>query len=630
MAGLKTATGEEIDGSFELRVEGQPRVLTLCVTGDLHVGGLVRRILGALGDPRPWADHALWWEQQRRWLLGPSPTLDALGVGGGSRLRFAPRHRPLRLRLPGGGVLRLRLNFAGTPGRAVATACGLLGVSHPEELSLLRPERGEGRGAPPAPPELDLTHLRPRTDEAPPPPLPPELLRALRSPKNGGRGPPGPPRSPPGNAQLRRARLHARWLDVGRSLLEQGVAEDEELQLRFKYPCATGLDPQEGPRVALLQEEALGAILAEEIECSEEQGLRFAALQYQIEGEEWGDGGDPQDPPEPPDLDTALERLELSLGGGGTPGPAEELGAPPELQEELEICRPSPWPFWGSRPAPARAVLSGSSLSLWTPPGPGGPQEQLNLRGCEVTPQVDLGAQKFGIKLRLPSPGGGGETLLQCRDAPQFSRWVCGCRAAAGGGSPSAAALRAQIRGVLGVLGVQPDGGDPPGTPPRPPPDPRRLLPPRLQRRLKGKQFTQRLLEVLLREGPLSPPQARLRFVEAWRALPGFGLGHFVVRFRGAPQDELLAVGPSRLLRLPLGSGAVRRSWSHRELQRWDVNWDSQQVRLWLSGDVTLALRVLSAPPRALHQFLGGYLALGGPPRDPRELQRLMEGGYDP
>ncbi|XP_062368076.1 fermitin family homolog 3-like isoform X2 [Cinclus cinclus] len=526
MAGLKTASGEEIDGSFELRVEveesegqgdvgqgqggvgqgqggvgqGQPRVLTLCVTGDLHVGGLMRRIADAFGQPRDWSDHALWWEQQRRWLHNPSPTLDSLGVGGGSRLLFTPRHRPLRLRFPAGGVLRLRLNFAGTPGRA----------------------GGESVWA-------------------------------------------------------------ARWLDVGRSLMEQGVAEDQELLLRFKYPCAMGLDPQDGLRLALLHEEALGALLAEEIECTQEQGMLFAVLQ-------------------------------------------EELGAPPELEEELEIYRPSLWPFRGSRPT--RARLSGSSLSLWTPPGPGGPQQELNLNECEVTPEVDLGAQKFGIKLRVRTPGGMSETLLRCRDAPQFSRWFCGCRVASGvGGSPSPTEF---TRGVLEVLGVQPDGGDPPGTPSRPPPDPRLLLPPRFQSKLKGKQFTQRFLEVLYQVGPLSPPQARLRFLQAWKDLPGFGMGTFLVRFRGAGHDEVLAVGPSQLLRIDPRSGSVTRSWSYSDLRQWDVNWDSQQVRLWLSGDVTLGLRVLSAPPRVLHQFLGGYLALGGPPRDPQELQRLLEGGYDP
>ncbi|XP_027487075.1 fermitin family homolog 3-like [Corapipo altera] len=558
-SGLKTASGEDIDGSFELQVEveeggamgqgdatgqgdavGQPsppaalRILALRVTGDLHIGGLMRLIVETIGEARDWSDHALWWVQQRRWLLPPGPPLDALGVGGGSRLRFAPRHRPLRLRLPGGHVLRLHLDFARTPGRGVARVCSLLGIRNPEELSLLRPEEeggGEGRGrkgrAPAqVPPDLDLTHLRPRADEAPPPALPPEQLRVLVTPR-GGRDPPTFPRTRRGNLLLRRAQLHARWLDASRSLMEQDVVDDEELLLRFKYPCAMGLDPQEGGlRIALLHEQARGALLAEEIDCTEEEMLLFAALQYQIDGAEGGS---------------------------------------------------SRWPFWGSRPA--RAVLSGSSLSLWSLPRSGGPPQQLNLRGCEVTPDMDLGAQKFYIKLRVPTPEGMSETLLRCRDVAA-------------------------------------------------------VAPPRFQRKFKAKQLTPRLLEVLHRVGALTPGQARLRFVEAWRALPEFGLGHFVVRFQGARRDEILAVGPSQLLRIDPGSGTITRSWRHSDLRQWDVNWDSQQVRLWLTGDVTLGLRVLSAAPRVLHQFLGGYLVLGGQrpgqPPDPDVLRRLMEGGDDP
>ncbi|NWU87704.1 URP2 protein, partial [Onychorhynchus coronatus] len=193
-----------------------------------------------------------------------------------------------------------------------------------------------------------------------------------------------------------------------------------------------------------------------------------------------------------------------------------------------------------------------------------------------VTPDVDLGAQKFCIKLRVPTLEGMSETLLRCRDAPQYARWVAGCHLASRGGSATSLGAEAQ-----GVLGVQPGKEDP--TVPswalsRPPPDPQQLLPPRFQRKFKAKQLTPRLLEVLHRVGALTPVQARLRFVEAWRALPGFGLGHFVVRFQGAGRDEILAVGPSQLLRIDPASGAVTRSWRHSDLRQWDVNWDSQQV----------------------------------------------------
>ncbi|XP_010571129.1 PREDICTED: fermitin family homolog 3-like [Haliaeetus leucocephalus] len=347
MAGLKTASGEAIDGSFELQVEveegdavGQagsppaaPRALALRVTGDLHVGGLMLLIVETVGVQRDWSDHALWWAQRRQWLLRPGRTLDALGVGGDARLRFAPQHRPLRLRLPNRRRLRLRLSFAQPLAHVVAQACRLL------------------------------------------------------------------------------------------------------------------------------------------------------------EGRHW-----------------------VVLGVTGAGCPQEELTTVPELAEELEIYRPRKLTLRGFRPT--WAVLKETSLSY---------------------------------------------------------------------------------------------GRSPP------------LVP--------------RILEVLHRVGALSPAQARLRFLEAWRALPGFGLAYFLVRFKGSRRDEVLGVGPSRLLRLDPGTGSVTRAWRYSALRQWNVNWDTQQVTLELEGEVTLALCVLSAPCQALHEFLGGYLCLGGrQPGQPLDLRLFhkLTGGQEP
>ncbi|XP_074713659.1 fermitin family homolog 3-like isoform X1 [Strix uralensis] len=664
MAGLKTASGEAIDGSFELQVEveegdaaGQPgppaapRALALRVTGDLHVGGLMLLIVESVGVQRDWSDHALWWAQRRQWLLRPGRTLDALGVGGDARLRFAPQHRPLRLRLPNRRRLRLRLSFAQPLAHGVAQACRLLGIRHPEELSLLRPpeeeeEGGEGRKgrAAPPPPDFDLSHLLlpageegPRTE--PLPHLPPGCYRMLAAPR-GGLGPVAPPRPPRGNPLLRRTRLHARWLQSSRSLMEQDVADDEELLLRFKYHCVLDLDPERDElRLALLYEQARWALLTEEIDCTEEEMMLFAALQYHIDevggsGEPGGAGGGN----DLDDLDTALSNLEVKLGGDAEPpGPLEELTTIPELAEELEIYRPRKLTLRGFRPT--WAVLKEMSLSYGrSPPAPGEPLQQLNLRGCEVTPDVDVGAQKFCIKLLVAAPEGMSEIHLRCRDAPQYARWVAGCRLASRGRSLADASFEAEARGVLGVLGLQPGGGPSlpptaPGAPQRPPPDPRVLLAPRFQRKVKAKQLVPRILEVLHRVGALSPAQARLRFVDAWRALPGFGLAYFLVRFKGGRRDEVLGVGPSRLLRLDPGTGSVTRTWRYSALRQWNINWDTQQVTLELEGEVTLALWVLSAPCQALHEFLGGYLCLGGrQPGQPLDLNLFhkLTGGQEP
>ncbi|XP_040437402.1 fermitin family homolog 3-like isoform X1 [Falco naumanni] len=670
MAGLKTASGETIDGSFELQVEveegdagGQapppagppcppaaPRTLALRVTGDLHVGGLMLLIVETVGVQRDWSDHALWWVQRRQWLLRPARTLDALGVGGDARLRFAPQHRPLRLRLPNRRCLRLRLSFAEPLAQGVSQACRLLGIRYPEELSLLWPLEeeeagGEGRkgSSPPPPPDFDLSHLALPPGEGgsvssePLPHLPPDCYRMLVAPR-GGLGPIAPPRTPRGNPLLRRTRLHAGWLDSSRSLMEQDVADDEELLLRFKYHCFLDLGPQQdSPRLALLYEQARWALLTEEIDCTEEEMMLFAALQYHIDevvgsGEPGGAGGGS----DLDDLDVALSNLEVKLGGGTEPlSPLEELAPVPELAEELEIYRPRKLALRGFRPT--WAVLKETSLSYGrSPPTRGEPLQQLNLRGCEVTPDVDVGAQKFCIKLLVAAPEGMSEIQLRCRDAPQYARWLAGCRLASRGRSLGGAALGAEAQGVLGVLGLPPGGGGsapPPAGPPRPPPDPRVLLAPRFQRKVKAKQLVPRILEVLHRLGALPLPQARLRFLEAWRALPGFGLAHFLVRFKGSRRDEVLAIGPSRLLRLEPGSGTVTRAWRHSALRQWNVNWDTQQVTLELEGQVTLALAPRSAPCRVLHEFLGGYLCLAGrqpgQPLDLRLFQQLT-GGQEP
>ena len=82
-----------------------------------------------------------------------------------------------------------------------------------------------------------------------------------------------------------------------------------------------------------------------------------------------------------------------------------------------------------------------------------------------------------------------------CPQAPQYARWLAGCRLAARGRSLATAASGAEARGVLGVLGLHPGGGTDTDTPntttsaaPPPPPDPRLLLAPRFQRKFKAKQ----------------------------------------------------------------------------------------------------------------------------------------------
>lgn len=70
------------------------------------------------------------------------------------------------------------------------------------------------------------------------------------------------------------------WLDSSLSIMEQGVREFDTLLLRFKFYSFYDLNPKyDAVRINLIYEQAKWAIMNEEIDCTEEEMLMFAALQ---------------------------------------------------------------------------------------------------------------------------------------------------------------------------------------------------------------------------------------------------------------------------------------------------------------------------------------------------------------
>lgn len=97
--------------------------------------------------------------------------------------------------------------------------------------------------------------------------------------------------SPPPNNEAKEAQLHPRtlverarmnvgWLDSSLSIMEQGVREFDTLLLRFKYYSFYDLSHKhDAVRINQIYEQAKWQILNEEIDCTEEEMLLFAALQ---------------------------------------------------------------------------------------------------------------------------------------------------------------------------------------------------------------------------------------------------------------------------------------------------------------------------------------------------------------
>ncbi|XP_023603123.1 fermitin family homolog 3 [Myotis lucifugus] len=573
MAGMKTATGDYIDSSWELRVfvgEEDPEAesVTLRVTGESHIGGVLLKIVEEINRKQDWSDHAIWWEQKKLWLLQTHWTLDKYGILADARLFFGPQHRPILLRLPNRRALRLRASFSQPLFQAVAAICRLLSIRHPEELSLLRaPEKKEKKKKEKEPEEevYDLTKVVLAGGMAP------ALFRGMPAHFSDSaqteacyhmlsrpQPPPDPlllQRLPRPSSLLDKTQLHSRWLDSSRCLMQQGIKAGDTLWLRFKYYSFFDLDPKTDPvRLTQLYEQARWDLLLEEIDCTEEEMMVFAALQYHIN--KLSQSGEVDEPagsdPGLDDLDAALSNLEVKLEGSARTDVLDSLTAIPELKDHLRILRPRKLTLKGYRQH--WVVFKETTLSYYKSQdeAPGDPIQQLNLKGDGILAFLSL--QRAGT-------GGPGSQ-------PQ---------------GPDASAE-----------GLNPYG----------------LVAPRFQRKFKAKQLTPRILEAHQNVAQLPLSEAQLRFIQAWQSLPDFGISYFIVKFKGSRKDEILGIANNRLIRIDLAVGDVVKTWRFSNMRQWNVNWDIRQVAIEFDEHINVAFSCVSASCRIVHEYIGGYIFL--------------------
>ncbi|XP_023290641.1 unc-112-related protein-like [Orussus abietinus] len=82
---------------------------------------------------------------------------------------------------------------------------------------------------------------------------------------------------------VERARMNVAWLDSSLSIMEQGIREFDTLRLKFKFYSFYDLNPKtDAVRINMIYEQAKWQLLAEEIDCTEEEMLMFAALQVHV------------------------------------------------------------------------------------------------------------------------------------------------------------------------------------------------------------------------------------------------------------------------------------------------------------------------------------------------------------
>uniref|UniRef100_A0A8C7IFE1 FERM domain containing kindlin 3b n=1 Tax=Oncorhynchus kisutch TaxID=8019 RepID=A0A8C7IFE1_ONCKI len=611
--------------------------ITVSVTSDLHIGGVILKLVEKSQVKRDWSDHALWWEQKQQWLLRTAWTLEKCGIQADAVLIFMAQHKSLRLGLPNGLTLRLRACFSGPVFRTVLGICKMLNIRRPEELSLLRPvEEKKRKKDKDLSEELhDLTEpiltlacfpsypvSRPCLYNG----MPAHFADSLQTEKVYKMlsvSQPAP--APEAIAKLYRpasvvdkAHIHSRWLDSSRSLMQQGVQENDRLWLRFKYYCFHDLEPKyDVVRLTQMYEQARWAILLEDIDCTEEEMLLFGAIQYHINKLSLSEPQTMTSSPAMDDLDSALQGLEVKLDGAES--------SPQDMPKRLTLKGYKQ--YWFKFKDASISYYKSKEESL------GEPIQQINLKGCEAAPDVNVAGQKFCIKLLIPAPEGMNEVYLRCENEEQYSRWMAACRLASKGKSLADRLFQSEVQSILSFLAMQ-------QTNPNTHTDDsmsintHSLVSPRYSKKYKVKQLTPRILEAYQNVAQLSLTDALLRFLQIWQALPDFGISFVVVRFKGSRKDEVLGIAPNRLIRIDLGVGDVVKTWRYNNMRQWNVNWDIRQVAIEFDGNVNMAFSCVTADCKIVHEFIGGYIFMSTRSREQsdtlnEELFHKLTGGHE-
>ncbi|KAK6481427.1 fermitin family-like protein 2-like [Huso huso] len=297
--GIRMPDGCYADGTWELRmhVTDLHRDVSLRVTGEVHIGGVMLKLVEKLDVKRDWSDHALWWEKKKTWLLKTHWTLDKYGIQADARLLFTPQHKLLRLQLPNMKHMKVKVNFSDRVFKAVSDISKTFNIRHPEELSLLRkpqdPKKkkkkleeaeedalelegplitpgsdsdvifiGPVKGSIYSSPGLYSKTMTPTYDSRDGSPLSPTSAWFGDSPLSEGNpsilAVSQPIASPDilsklykPQSLLDKAKINQGWFDSSRSLMEQDVKENEVLLLRFKYHSFFDLNPKVPSKIAL-------------------------------------------------------------------------------------------------------------------------------------------------------------------------------------------------------------------------------------------------------------------------------------------------------------------------------------------------------------------------------------------
>uniref|UniRef100_A0A3B3RYH9 FERM domain containing kindlin 2 n=1 Tax=Paramormyrops kingsleyae TaxID=1676925 RepID=A0A3B3RYH9_9TELE len=616
--GIRMPDGCYADGTWELKmhVTDLHRDVSLRVTGEIHIGGVMLKLVEKLDVKKDWSDHALWWEKKKMWLLKTHWTLDKYGIQADARLLFTPQHKLLRLQLPNMKHMKVKVNFSDRIFKAVSDICKtfskpymhvfniflfvcllLLGsiYSSPGLYSKTMTPTYDSRDGSPLSPtsawfgDSPLSEGNPSILAVSQPISSPDILVKLYKPQSF----------------LDKAKINQGWLDSSRSLMEQDVKENEVLLLRFKYHSFFDLNPK---------------VVVVSIDFSERFVLykQYHINKLSIMSSDNHMNNSEKDVDE---VDAALSDLEITLEGGKTSNTLGDITSIPELADYVKVFKPKKLTLKGYKQYWCTFKDITISCFKSREEAHGTPAHQMNLRGCEVTPDVNISGQKFNIKLLIPVADGMNEIWLRCDTEKQYAHWMAACRLASKGKTMADSSYNLEVQNILSFLKMQHMNPDPQiiAEPINADINSECLVSPRYLKKYKNKQISARILEAHQNVAQMSLIEAKMRFIQAWQSLPEFGITHFLAKFQGGKREELIGITYNRLIRMDASTGDAIKTWRFSNMKQWNVNWEIKMVTVEFADEPSLAFICAEVDCKVVHEFIGGYIFLSTRAKDQNE-----------
>ncbi|GFQ70457.1 unc-112-related protein [Trichonephila clavata] len=329
------------------------------------------------------------------------------------------------------------------------------------------------------------------------------------------------------------------------------------------------------------------------------------------------------------DVDTALTDLQVTLEGTLISKGKSNITNVPELSDYLSFMKPKRFTLKGFKRY--YIVLRDTYLNLYKSKD-SEPNMSICLKGCEVTPDVNLSHGKYGIRLEVPNHEGMTEYWVRCSSEEQYAKWMAACRLAAKGKTMADSSYDLEVKSIQDFLNMQKPAPAAVISPSQIDINPDDMVAPRFVRKLKSQKVIQRILEAHANVKDLNLMEAKLSYIKAWQALPEFGMSLFVVRFDNSRKDELLGIAFNRLMRMDLSTGDHIKTWRYNTMKVWNVNWEVRQVRVQFEEE-NVAFSCLSADCKVVHEFIGGYIFLSMRSKDQNqtlneELFHKLTGGW--